>query len=370
MTRSRPWLLTGLGLLGLGLGAIAQLGCPEVEDDRRGEVAQTTAELLLQPDLAEARARALTLREAATSLCAGPGPTSLDAAQEAWWELREPWKRLRALPLGPIVDEGFDSAIDFWPARPTSVEGGVELGVSNQTELDTLGVASKGLPAIEYLLWDPVNGDEAILASLTDPELGAARCDYVVVLAADLELRFELLDSATAEFADALATAGSSERFPTLAVAIDELLNAAIAGLHDISEREFGKPLGLSTGTEPQPDQLESRFSDRSRTDVRAAVEGFRRFYLGAEAGVGEAPGLTALVSQANAEIDARVREQLATTVAAVEAMPEPMRTIMEVDPDAAAAARDAVLALRQLLAADVAGLLGVTVSLSDNDGD
>jgi predicted lipoprotein len=360
-----------LGCAGVaGLGVAGALACADEQDDLRPELVAAVTERL-RGDLAEARARATSLREAAEALCEAPDAARLTAARDAWWLLREPWKRLLALPLGPIVDEGFDSAIDFWPVRPTSVEGGVEAGISSQAELDLLGVASKGLPALEYLLWDPVGGDAAILAGLTAADTGAARCTYLVVLAADLELRFEELETATTEFAAQLADAGSSERYPTLALAIDELLNAAISGLHAVADLELGKPLGLTTGSEPQPDLLESRLSDRSRTDLLDALEGFRRFYLGTPEPPGpEGAGFTILISQSQEAIDAAVRDQLERTLAEAEALPEPLRTVLDVDPDAATAAWTAVVELRRLLIADVAGLLGVTVSLTDNDGD
>lgn len=369
MTASRRHLLLAslgsLGLFGLGLGFASPLACTDTRPDLRPALVAAVAEQL-RAELDTGEARAATLREACEALCAAPDDARLAAAREAWGQLRAPWKRLRALPIGPIVDEGFDSAIDFWPARPTNIEGAIEAQVASVAELEPFGVASKGLPAIEYLLWEPAGDDATVLASLTEPELGPGRCTYLAVLAADVELRLIELAAATDSFADELAAAESSTRYPTLALAVDELLNAALAGLHDISELALGKPLGLSTGTEPQLDQLESRFSDRSRQDILDALDGFARFYLGVE----PEPGLSSLVRQDGAEIDARVRDQLDRTIAAVEAMAEPLGEILDTDPAAATAAWDAVRELRMLLAADVAGLLGVTVALTDNDGD
>lgn len=360
-------LLPACGLAGLGL---ALLACPQTEPDHRGELAQASGRALILPELERARERAAELDEAAAALCQEPTADTLDAAQGAWWALREPWKRLMAVPIGPIVDSGYASALDFWPARPANVEGGIEAGVTSQAGLDALGVASKGLPAVEYLLWDPVGGDAAILAALAAADTGPARCSYLRVLVDDVELQLEALAGETEGFVDELADAGTSERYPTLALATDELLNAAIAGLHDVNDAELDKPLGLEVGAAVQPELFESRFSDRSKADVRDALEGFRRFYLGADAGVDESPGFTILVEQASPEIDARVRDRLDAAITAVEALPEPLRTAMDVDPEACQAASDAVRELRAALTADVAALLGVTISLTDNDGD
>ena len=353
--------------LPLGL-CLSQLACSaESQIDHRPELVGAAAELVLRPLTAELETRAASLREASAQLCAAPeDPARLDAVQLAWWELRGPWRQLRALPLGPIVDEGYDTAIDFWPGRPASVEGGIEAGITSQAELDVLGVASKGMVAIEYLLWDPEGGDALILAQLGDAASGPGRCAYLELLAADLELRLSLFADANEAFAVALEDAGSSLPFPTLSLATDALLNAAITGLHDLSERSLAKPFGLGSEITPSAELLASTFSDRSRADILDALAAFERFYLGADGG----RGFTALVRPASPEIDARVRDQLERTLAAAEALPDPLRALIEGELAPAETLWEELRILRQLLAADVAGLLGVSVALSDNDGD
>lgn len=364
MNRHRFVVTLVVASLGLSLA----LACPQTTDDHRDEVASATAHRIVD-DLGQAQADAGALRGALDQLCSDPvpDPARLDAAQQAWMDLRAPWKRLLALPLGPIVDEGFDSAIDFWPARTSSIEGGLASGADSQAEVDALGVASKGMPAIEYLLWDPVGGDPAILAGLATPE-GPARCAYTELLAADVELRLTELAASWTEpggFAEQLEQAGGSEAFPTLARAIDLILNAMIAGLHDIDEPKLGAPLGEALGV-AAPELVESRFSDRSLLDARDALDGFARAYLGSD----DAPGLTLVVASKRASVDQRVRDALAAAQQALADVPEPLRVAVVDDPAAVIAARDAVHELRTILSAEVASLLGVTVSLSDNDGD
>jgi predicted lipoprotein len=354
--------IVGLGFVGT---AIAILACPQSQEDQRDEVAIALVQRV-QTDIAEAQADAAALTEALDGFCASPDAAGLDAAQQAWSDLRAPWKRLRALPFGPLVDEGFDTAIDFWPARVSSIDGGLAAAPSDQAGLDALGVASKGMPAIEYLLWDPVGGDEAVLALYGTAD-GPARCAHVELLAADVALRLDELAAAWSfeGFGGQLEQAGSSEQFPTLALAIDELLNAMIAGLHDLDEQKLTKPLGEAIGA-PQPDLVESRFSDRSLFDARDALDGFARAYLGSE----DAPGLTLVVASESETVDQRVRDALAAAEQALAAVPEPLRQAIVDDPESVAAAEQAIHELRLVLTAEVASLLGVTVSLSDNDGD
>ncbi len=366
----RPRMFAVVGLAGLAaLAVFVASGCPESEVDHRAEVLANVGQAVLV-DLGQAHADAQALREAVAGFCAAPDGAGLDASQAAWMQLRGPWKRVRALSFGPLVEQGFDTAIDFWPARTSSIEGGLAAGVANQAELDALGVASKGMPAIEYFLFDPIGGDAAVLGLFQAAE-GPARCAHVELLATDVELRLSELDAAWRDaggFAEQLASAGDNETFPTLALAIDQLLNAMIAGLHDIEDPELAKPLGLAVGA-AQPELLESRFSDRSLLDARAALDGFAQAYLGSP-GSESAQGLTLVIAAESPEIDGRVRDALAAAEQALAAVPEPLRTSIVDAPDEVAAAEQAVHELRTIMTAEVAALLGVTVSLSDNDGD
>jgi predicted lipoprotein len=76
------------------------------------------------------------------------------------------------------------------------------------------------------------------------------------------------------------------------------------------------------------------------------------------------------VISGESPAVDQRVRDALATAELALADVPEPLRTAIVDDPTKVEAAADAVHELRTVLTAEVASLLGVTVSLSDNDGD
>ena len=115
-----------------------------------------------------------------------------------------------------------------------------------------------------------------------------------------------------------------------------------------------------------QPDLLESRFSDGSLLDARDALEGFSQAYLGSD----DAPGLTLVIEGESAETDQRVRDALEAAEQALEDVPEQLRTAIADAPDKVTAAEQAVHELRTVMTAEVASLLGVTVSLGDNDGD
>ena len=76
------------------------------------------------------------------------------------------------------------------------------------------------------------------------------------------------------------------------------------------------------------------------------------------------------MIESESPETDQRVRDALETAEQALADVPEPLRTAIVDAPDKVTAAEQAVHELRTVMTAEVASLLGVTVSLSDNDGD
>jgi predicted lipoprotein len=343
---------------GCGLAMLAvTLACPaEQQADYRGLVFLDMVLEQLGPDAALAAERADELHTRIGELCASPDAVHLDVAQDAWMQLREPWQRLQVLP---IDDGSVSTAIDFWPVRPDNIEESVALGITTQAELDALGVAAKGMPAIEYLLWDPVGGDEVVLAALTD---NPTRCTYAELLAADVATQLEAL---TRDWSLIDASYVEGPLFDP-AVATDALVNAMINGIHEIDDMKLGKPLGRDSGIGPDPTLVESRLSDRSLLEISDGLAGFERAYLGDD----EHPGLTRVVADKNIAVDANIRAAIDVAKQAVANVPEPLRAAIESDPNKVAAAEQAVQELRLAMILDVAGLLGVTVALTDNDGD
>jgi predicted lipoprotein len=274
-----------------------------------------------------------------------------------------------------VVEDNIDDAVDFWPVRTDAVDATLAMDVPPTADyVDNLGVASKGLPVIEYLLFDPEGGNAAVLAALQAPDgVGDHRCAFVAALAADVATQSTALrtawDPAAGNFVAELANAGeSSMTFATVQMALDDIVNESIFALQDITDAKLGTPLGSTSGGVAQPEDVESRFSDNSWADIGSDLEGVAAVYLGAPEGF----GLTHLVAPEAPDLDQAIRDQIQlcqTSVAGAVDGP-PVRTQIVDDPMAVEAIREQVRELRRLFAVDLANLLAVTVTLNDNDGD
>ncbi len=361
--------LVGLGLgLGLGLGVVALTpGCGEEEADPREGVLAHLAEAGTKGalDLAEATQE---LAEVTRSLCAAPTVASLGESQESWRRARRSWSRHFAFGFGPAAEHR--SALDFWPVRMSTVEDAIAAAppASDPSYIGTLGVSAKGLPALEYILFGVDEDPAALVAGLGDN--GGQRCVYALMLAEDIAARSGSIAAAwEGEFAAELRSAGQgSSLYATRKDAVDAVINYLIDSLATMVTAKLDTPLGNLSGAPPAPENLESRFSGATGDDLRANLEGFWSAYHG-ETDAAPA-GISVLVVDAGGDSDLRVREQYAIALEEVLALPVPASDALVPERARFQAARDELDALRRLLKLDVASLLGVTLALSDNDGD
>ncbi|HVK67580.1 MAG TPA: imelysin family protein [Polyangium sp.] len=359
--------------------ALAAASCetPTADDTAQRAVMHDLAYEVMLPIYDELEKEALPLPPAVAAFCDAPTEATLTAAQAAWRTARVPWKHAEAFRFGPVEDLRLGSALDFWPARTDSIESAITAAPEpvSAAHIASLGVSTKGLPALEYLLFDPAGGNAAVLASLGGADAAVKkRCAYARALAEAIAT-----DATTAQdawsleggaFVDQVAKAGSgSTLFLTGQDGIARVVNLLISGLQAVAENRVSGPLGIVSGLGPDPTLLESRFSDNSIADLLGTLRGVEDIYLGRH-GDRSGRGLSELVAARSPAIDSSVKKAFTDTMAATSAIPAPLRTAITDNPAAVTKAQDELRVLRRLLSTDVASVLGVAVTLSDNDGD
>lgn len=367
--RTAPALVSLLAFFATGVGC----DVPRADDTAQRAVMHDLAYEVMLPIHVELEDEATALGAAVGAFCDAPSADTLDAAQEAWRAARAPWKHAEAFRFGPAEDLRLGSALDFWPARPDTIESAITAAPAPVTaeHIASLGTSSKGLPALEYLLFDP-GGALASLGGTDD--VAKKRCGYARALGEAIGKDATALHQAWAPeggaFVDEVARAGTgSKLFVTGQDGVARVVNLVIALLQQISENKLGGPLGVSTGTPPDSTAVESRFSDNSTEDLLGNLRGIEELYLG-QHGEHSGKGLSSLVRAQSAPIDDAVRKAIEDAKAKAAAIPGPLRLAIVNDPAQVQAALDSAKTVRRLFTADVASVLGVTVTLSDTDGD
>jgi predicted lipoprotein len=317
-----------------------------------------------------------TVKTTMAAFCDKPTEANLMAAQTAWAAARVPWKHSEMVRFGPVEDLRLGTAIDFWPARPDTIESAITSAPDPITaeHIASLGTSSKGMPALEYLIFDPNGGNSAILASLGGVDAAALRrCAYARAVAETFANDATALEAAWSPtgggFVNQVANAGTgSTTFTSGQNAIGVVVNLLNAALQAGNENKLTAPLGLNTGS-PDPSIVESPYSDHSRDDLIENLHGVEEIYYGRH-GDKTGQGLTVLVTARSAAIDTAVKQTLTDAQSKVSAIPQPLRLSVTAQPDSAIAAHAAIRALRIRLSVDVASVLGISILLNDSDAD
>ena len=287
------------------------------------------------------------LKSAVDTFCTEPGPQSIEPIKTAWRKARVHWKRTEVIAFGPYKDEPYRVVknVDFWPARPSSVESVLQ-GTSGvgQSDVSQMGAGSKGFPAIEYLVWADIEN-----------EWEGRRCDYLRGLTADLALQAGILkeawDPEEGDYLGAMLRSGSDGgAFPSLLDAAGEIPNRMAHTIANIRRDKLGG--------------LESPFALHAKADILANLEGIEALFEGTEG----YPGTAAILERSHSELAARVRVAFIDARNAINAIDDPLTP--ETDVAQTDAADNALRNLHTLLYKDVLKALGFEETFNDADGD
>ncbi len=283
------------------------------------------------------------------------------AVQSAWREAQAAWMRTEFYQAGPIRDQRFDSAINFWPIRIATIEEELtQTSTFTKAYVDTLRAAAKGLPVIEYLVFQEA--------------LEGRRCAYAQGLADGLVTSADSLVDAwhpqRGNFGAQWENAGAAgSDYVSVQRAFDEVTNGLIDLVGTMESQKLSKPIGRGSGGAPEPEQEESRFAQASKDNLLHNLEGLEAAYTGTFEQSGST-SFSALVVQQNPALDASIRAAIQAARSSIEKLTPPLAQAALDAPEDVERAFQALKTLSRLLTADLATLFGVTVTFSDNDGD
>lgn len=326
----------------------------------RQEVLDALVDEVYVPGYERVAAGAAGLSERVGTLCdALDDPEAQSAVRDEWSELRRAWLLTRAYRFGPAIDQRAMSDIDF----AVDVEKVDDL-LSGDEPVDEDAVASlgadvRGLNAIEYVLF----GDEP---------LDDRSCEYVASAAVALQARADLVlaawttaDGDEPSFADQLRNPGDGGMYADVAEAYGDVVNHIVFTLNDVVDLRLGKASGDVSGT-PEPEEVDPGRAQRGREDLADLLAGIAEVY-GDEDG-DETLRLRDVVAEMSEDTAEALDDEIAEARDAVLNIPDPLADVT--DPAPVHSAYETASAIRVTMQAEVASLLGVTLTFGDADGD
>jgi putative iron-regulated protein len=343
---------------------------------------------IVHASYAESLAKAKDVKTAVDAFVAAPSAATLQAAKTAWLAAREPYGQTESYRFydGPIdnPEDGPEGQINAWPlaeAYIDYVEGNANAGIINDTagfpvltkemiaaqnEKGAEDNIATGYHAIEFLLW----GQDL---SATGP--GARpHTDYLTTggTAANqmrrgqyLKLVAELLVDDLQAVTDAWAPGSANYGADFKSEDGREGVRRMLQGIGSLSGAELaGERMTTALDNRDQEDE-HSCFSDNTHRDLRANAIALQNVYLG-KFGATDGPGIDELVRARNPELDTKMTQQLAASIAAIEAIPSPFDAALEDDANGRPKIMAAIAALQTQTdtMVEVATELGITINL------
>lgn len=341
--------------------------------DRQAMLSNLT-DTLIVPNHQALLDRVTELEAAMGALVADPNQAALDAAQEAWLAANLARMRVLTYRMSPVLDTLMHNRLDTRPPRVAFIDDSILAGDQDISVeyLDSIGSNAVGLGAMEYLLFDPVGGDSAVLAALTTGADAERRRAYALALAeAATPKAAALLDvwlPGGGNYARAFVEADLDEG--DVQGSINMLVNQMIADIEDVISDRLGKPGGYRSNGAVRPDLVESPYAGASLPRIIATLEAVQAAYTG-----GPGLGLDDYLDFVGATHDdqplsAAINDQFDRALAALRAIDGPLETAVATDLADVQAAYDEVLALLALVKGDMTNHLGVTITFNLNDGD
>lgn len=367
----------------LCVAGLSLAGCESesIQDPRRNVLEHWVDQSLLA-DYRALKISAIDLDKQAQAYCRAPSPERWSRLQKAWWAARAPWKRSETFAFGPYADNPWrlGAKIDFWPARPMSIDKileNQELELTSQV-VASLGASTTGMPALEYLLF----------RAQPNPNVDSKRrCAYLQGLTYDL-----IQDSQA--MLQAWSPEGSNYRaelifanqdslvFEDLDDAMAEVVNRIGFTLENIRRDKLAAVLGKGPG-KIHPEAAESRFSGRSVEDMRDNLRGIEMLIFG-PAGrhqiqrlqfnrsewTGLPTNLVQMLEYRGIYLGQELAERLSASYAALDAIDGPLGEVAGRNPQLLRAAIDRLGEFQQLIQTRVLDGLSLKITFNDADGD
>jgi uncharacterized protein len=361
------WLAMCISLFTAPHRSPAQSGA-EAKKVSREDVLRSLVQKVIAPGYTKLAAECTTLTKQIEEFNAAPNQAALERARQTWIAAAAAADSLGGFQFGPIVDREFSSTFYYWQTIPSRIENVVDdpsLAI-DQSLIESAGATSKGLYAIENLLFDRPAGLQ------TEPPESAKALDllsaskrrreYLIAAAQDMAHKASLV---SADWA-ALGPQSVAEKFITdTQNSINILVNNLTQSLEITYFNHLNFVLMIPSPIEKQLNRVKGSRSNTSLQRVIVALEGVENFYTGA-GGVGLRDSLVSV----NPTLAARVQEQFKIAIAKTREIAVPLERAAVDKREAVQSAVDQAHALEILFKVDLASSLGVTITFTSGDGD
>ncbi len=317
-------------------------------------------EKLIAPLYTDLAASSRALASATATACSNN--RSLDTLKAPWRDLMTAWQHAQTIQFGPIREHNLAWEFQFWPDKKNLIAKKLRPLLSKaeqqtQQTLNQASVVTHGIPAMEYLLFDPSaqqNADDK------------ARCTLLTLIADNLATTSEQLQQQWQAYQPLLLSASpDNAEFPTEQHAVAVVIDSFLSQIEQMSGRKLTMALGLNTKAKRvNPYLLESWRSQHSKQNLQANLAAIESLMTDA--------GLHHYLSQQGQQTLAdNIQTTLTDTQAQLTAITQPLfEQMSEQNIEAALGVQQGLDTLTRHFKIEIPKALGMQLGFNDNDGD
>ena len=352
--------------------------------DRQALLTNLTNNVII-PQLETFAEQSAILEDATHTFRADPSEANLEAVQQAWQATALAWKMCEFYELGSFRNQNDElvsfmvvyNQIDKWPTNTDFIETLIdEQAMIDESLVDSNGSTTKGLPAIEYIIFNPEADNANVLNTFVDAPNAEKRMQYLVAATENLHNKAELLLTIWAadgdNFAAIFINGDTDGGDPQASISL--LVNQMAAGLEDVVKRKIGHPLGKTSEAGVRPELVEAELSGISGQLLDQNFASLAATFNGSgptEPQLGFDDYLDYLDAEYEGQpLSAVINAQFEATRAALAAIDEPLHLAMANETEQVEQVYNEARKLIVLIKTDMANHLSVTMTFSDNDGD
>ena len=363
------WLVSLICVMGI-FAACDPKGEPSADSFDRRAMLQNYADNLIKPAFANLQARINALQTAATAFTTTTNAQNLSTLQTAWKDALIALQYTNAYNFGPAREEGTRKKLTEEMATFPVSEQKIETNIAaNNTSLNDFNRDARGLLAVEYLIFNFRNDNNAILAQFTG---SAPRRDYLLALTRKLKTQ---VDEVVTVWNGSYATEFVNNDGIAAGSSTSQLYSEFLASYEGIKNFKVGLPLGKrSTQSEIRPDLVEAYYSGLSLEMIGHNLTAVENIWYGqrqdGRAGVGfydylnNVEGGPALITKTEA--------QLAAIRTAKNALPANIPLAQQISENKAPIEAFYIELQKNVryFKSDMVSLLGITITFVSGDGD
>ncbi|MCB9195130.1 MAG: imelysin family protein [Flavobacteriales bacterium] len=344
----------------------------EKSDFDKSKMLKSIADEQITPLVLEFKLNTEHLNQSIQNFCSTPNLSNLDILQADWVETSITLEKCLIFNVGTIQDSYVFNKMESRPVNSSFIEFYISDTVSiSNSFIESIGSSSKGLSAIEYLIYNELDDEQIVIDSFSLSSYSARRIEYLSSLGENLLDQSLILYNTwnNGYYSTFISYDGNN-----IGGVVSDLINEISSILEVVHGQKLGFPLGKDlVSSIAQPDDVESPLSHQSLSMLRANIDGIESIFFNdiSSSSIGFDDYLNSLNARYyNQFLSIALKVKFKEVNDALDKIEQPLEIAVINQYEDVEEAYNLLRELLVMFKVDVASQLSITITLNDNDGD